>query len=172
VPVISIRPATTEDDGALRRIDVETWSPAVTPAPARADDAPFFDERSTPDDVVVAELDGAVVGYALVHQVIGLPSHAHVLELGIAVLPGHQGAGLGRALLGAAVESARSRGARKLSLRVLGGNARARHLYESCGFIVEGVLRGEFHLDGEDVDDVLMALRLEQQGPQGHLAGS
>ena len=49
------------------------------------------------------------------------------------------------------------RGARKLSLRVLGDNTVARGLYESCGFAVEGVLRDEFLVDGRYVDDVLMA---------------
>ncbi len=58
------------------------------------------------------------------------------------------------------VRQARGRGARKLSLRVLGFNVRARQLYESCGFRVEGVLRAEFYLDGRYVDDVLMAHRL------------
>jgi hypothetical protein len=47
-------------------------------------------------------------------------------------------------------------GARKLTLRVLGSNVRARRLYESCGFLVEGVLRAEFFLGGRYVDDVLM----------------
>jgi len=49
------------------------------------------------------------------------------------------------------------RGARKLGLRVLGGNTTARTLYASAGFVVEGVLRDEFRLDGRFVDDVLMA---------------
>ena len=43
------------------------------------------------------------------------------------------------------------------TLRVLGPNATARALYERAGFVVEGVLREEFHLDGRYVDDVLMA---------------
>jgi len=43
---------------------------------------------------------------------------------------------------------------------VLGPNAAARRLYDSCGFVVEGVLRSEFHVDGEDIDDVLMARTL------------
>jgi RimJ/RimL family protein N-acetyltransferase len=57
----------------------------------------------------------------------------------------------------ASVERARGRGARKLALRVLGTNVRARQLYQSCGFLVEGVLRAEFFLAGHYVDDVLMA---------------
>ena len=54
-------------------------------------------------------------------------------------------------------DEARSRGGRKLSLRVLSTNPTAIGLYESEGFVVEGVLRGEFVLEGREVDDVLMA---------------
>ena len=61
----------------------------------------------------------------------------------------------------AAVEEARRRGATKLSLRVLGHNQGARRVYERCGFHVEGVLTGEFVLDGVAVDDVLMARTLD-----------
>jgi RimJ/RimL family protein N-acetyltransferase len=57
----------------------------------------------------------------------------------------------------AAVERARVLGARKVSLRVLAHNETARRLYERCGFVVEGVLKEEFHLDGRYVDDVFMA---------------
>ena len=39
-------------------------------------------------------------------------------------------------------------------------NEAALRLYERCGFVVEGVLRGEFFLDGVYVDDLLMALDL------------
>jgi len=40
------------------------------------------------------------------------------------------------------------------------GNAPARALYTAAGFVEEGILRGEFHLEGRDVDDVLMARAL------------
>ena len=45
-------------------------------------------------------------------------------------------------------------------MRVLAPNEAARQLYEQSGYVVEGVLRGEFFLDGEYVDDMLMALDL------------
>jgi RimJ/RimL family protein N-acetyltransferase len=48
-------------------------------------------------------------------------------------------------------------------LRVLAPNHSARRLYESCGFVVEGTLRAEFLLEGEEVDDVLMACQLDEE---------
>ena len=67
---------------------------------------------------------------------------------------------MGRALLAASIEEAKARRARRVTLRVLGHNEAARRLYESAGFAVEGILRGEFFLDGTYVDDFLMALDL------------
>lgn len=43
---------------------------------------------------------------------------------------------------------------------MLGHNTPARTLYESEGFAVEGVLPGEFLIDGAYVDDVCMGLAL------------
>lgn len=154
------RRARPDDDRALATLDAQTWSPAVTPAPRPAPDRAFFG-RVDPADVLVAEVEGQVVGYVTLRQGIDLPSHAHVLEVqGLAVSPDAQGRGLGRSLVEAAKEEARRRGARKLSLRVLAPNHSARRLYESCGFVVEGVLAGEFVLDEVPVDDFLMACDL------------
>jgi ribosomal protein S18 acetylase RimI-like enzyme len=157
--MVDVRAARAADDLALARIDADTWTSEVSPAPARLGDG-FF-ERNDPADVLVAVVDGQVVGYATVRQWSPIPSHAHVLEInGLAVAPAHQGHGVGRALVQASVTRARQQGARKLTLRVLGTNTRARRLYESCGFEIEGILRAEFLLDGTYVDDVLMARTL------------
>ena len=75
--------------------------------------------------VIVAELDGAVAGFA---AVVGG-------ELdGLFVEPGQWRRGIGRALVDAATQEARERG---LALRVI-ANPTARGFYESCGFSVEG----------------------------------
>lgn len=156
--MVTIRVAEEGDGEALRAIDVATWSPRVSPGPAPAGDEEFFGERREPADHLVAEVDGMVAGYSVLQQAHRLPSHDHVLIMnGLAVAPAWQGRGVGRSLVEATKEEARRRGARKLTLRVLGPNVAARALYESCGFEVEGVLRGEFHLEGQDVDDLLMA---------------
>jgi ribosomal protein S18 acetylase RimI-like enzyme len=156
-----IRPARANEDAALRALDRASWTTLATPAPAPAADAPFFRAGMAAADVLVAEEEGALAGYIALGSSTPLDSNRHVLCIhGLAVAPEHRGLGLGRALVEAAAAEARRRGARKLSLRVLGENAVARALYESCGFVVEGVLREEFLVDGRYVDDVLMARRL------------
>jgi ribosomal protein S18 acetylase RimI-like enzyme len=156
-----VRPAREEDDRALAALDVATWASDVTPAPAWPRDRRFFDSDSRPEDVLVAEVEGEVAGYVKLGPALSLESNRHVLELkGLAVDPGRHRRGVGRLLVEAAVRTASARGARRLTLRVLGPNHAARALYESCGFAVEGVLREEFRLGGRYVDDVLMALDL------------
>ncbi|MFF3888133.1 GNAT family N-acetyltransferase [Streptomyces sp. NPDC001914] len=153
-----IRTATLDDDDALGRIDRDTWSTlhAVMPRP-RPPYEPFYSERFGPRDHLVAELDGRLVGYIRMGFPTSLACNTHVRQiLGLAVADDARGAGVGRALLRAAGEEARRQGARRITLRVLGHNTPARALYESEGFVVEGILPGEFLLDGAYVDDVLM----------------
>jgi ribosomal protein S18 acetylase RimI-like enzyme len=154
---VAIRPATQADDAALVAIDRATWSLVAMPSPPPPPRTTFL-ARVRPEDVLVAVVDGAVAGYAQLGSAEAVDANRHVLMLrGLAVDPPRQGRGVGRRLVAAAVEEARRRGARRLRLRVLGHNAAARRVYEACGFVVEGVLRDEFLLDGRYVDDVFMA---------------
>jgi len=160
----TVRPAREADDAALRSLETATWSWMVSPAPAKPADEPFFGAAKRPEDVLVAAVGDAVAGYVMLGPASPLVSNGHVLEIkGLAVDPAHQGRGIGRLLMDAAVNAASVRGARKLTLRVLGPNAIARALYESCGFEVEGIRREEFLLDGRYVDDVVMARRVLAQ---------
>ncbi|MFG3493767.1 GNAT family N-acetyltransferase [Streptomyces sp. NPDC047928] len=158
-----IRPARHGDAEALAALDRTTWSPlhAVVPKPQPPYD-PFFDSTHRPEDYLVAD-DGA--GVPLGYVRIGLPTrlacNAHVRQIqGLVVADSARGRGIARALLRAAGEEARRQGATRLTLRVLGHNAPARTLYEAEGFVVEGVLPGEFYLDGRYVDDVFMGRSL------------
>jgi RimJ/RimL family protein N-acetyltransferase len=158
---VEIRVATAADEAALVALDHATWSTVATPAPRPPADRGFFEGRTAPRDVLVAVVDRAVAGYASIGPAAPGPANEHVLMLhGLAVDPAHQGRGLARRLVAAAVDEARARGARRLRLRVLRHNAAARRVYEASGFVVEGVLREEFLLDGRYVDDVLMARQL------------
>ena len=163
---IEIRLAVHEDDTALAAIDQETWTAEVTPAGKPDAARPFFDESTNPRDVVVVLVDGVVAGYAKLGRATPVAASDHVAMItGLAVARSFQRRGVGRAVLDAVVEEARARRCRRVTLRVLGHNAGARRLYEAAGFAVEGILRGEFFLDGVYVDDVLMALELQSADP-------
>lgn len=161
-----VRTAVPADDSALAELDGRTWSTlhAVVPRPSAPYDS-FFDERHRPEDFLVAQSAGAVgrpAGYIRIVPPTPLASNAHVRQIqGLAVDTWARGRGVARALVEAACERARREGARRVTLRVLGHNHPARRLYESTGFVVEGVLPGEFLLDGAYVDDVLMGRGLE-----------
>ncbi|WP_345597090.1 GNAT family N-acetyltransferase [Streptomyces marokkonensis] len=161
MPAPHIRRARSDDEQPLRRLDHETWSYLHAVSPRPEPDDPFFREICGPADHLVAELDGAVVGYVRLGFPTPLASNAHVRQIrGLAVADAARGNGVGRALVRAAVEEARRLEARRITLRVLGHNTAARKLYESEGFVVEGVQPEEFHLGGEYVDDVTMGRSL------------
>src|SRR5579859_6224238 len=84
--------------------------------------------------VFVAERgDGEIVGRMSLAR-DAHPASAHVADLGLMVAKHARGQGVGRALLEAAVEWARSAGIRKLELHVFPWNEAAIHLYERFGF--------------------------------------
>ncbi|MFG0246697.1 MAG: GNAT family N-acetyltransferase [Phycisphaerales bacterium JB052] len=84
----------------------------------------------------------------------------HAADLGMGVLPSHQRVGLGRLLLGRAIEDMRSyEGIERLELTVLATNAHARRMYERAGFVEEGVKRRSLRQpDGRYEDEVIMAM--------------
>jgi ribosomal protein S18 acetylase RimI-like enzyme len=164
---VVVRQARLEDGPALQRIDVATHSDDASPGSAPQPGDEFFSERTRPEHILVAEVDGAPAGYIKVRAMYPeFTSADHVLYVaGLAVAPQSQGRGVGQRLVMAAVHDARSRGARRLILNVLGTNEVARRLYERCGFVVEGVHAEQFYLGGRYVDDVLLAFDLTRQPP-------
>ena len=160
--VVEVRAATASDEDGLAVLDRATWSPLSSPAPLPGERVKFFDEKTAPEDVLVAVEGGELAGYVRLGRG-RLEASAHVAVVnGIAVDAARRRQGVGRALLEAVAAEARRRGARRLTLRVLASNEPARRLYEAAGFAVEGVLRGEFFLAGAYVDDLWMARELEQ----------
>jgi RimJ/RimL family protein N-acetyltransferase len=81
----------------------------------------------------------------------------HVAVLGVALGKDWRGVGLGRTMMEAGIDWARSVGIRKLTLGVFASNRRALALYRKLGFRVEGRLRGQVILQRHRVDEVLMA---------------
>ena len=165
---LSIRPVRSDDAEALHRIRRLPWVVRYTMGlpSVRIDDVRRRIEGYGRDDhVLVAELDGAVVGMAGLH--VGASKRRHVGDVGIFVADDHQGHGIGRALMAALLDLADAHlGLARVELEVATENAGAVYLYESLGFEREGVKRRAFMLDGHPADLLVMG-RLRDRAAHG-----
>ena len=95
--------------------------------------------RESPDELMLlAEVDGRVVGTAGVDRIGRTEKTRHRANFGISIERAYWGLGLGREMLRVCVECARKAGYAQLELEVVGSNERALALYESEGFVVYG----------------------------------
>jgi RimJ/RimL family protein N-acetyltransferase len=86
----------------------------------------------------------------------------HVAVLGTSVVREWRGQGIGTLLMARAIDWARANDVvRRIELQVFARNARAIHLYEKFGFVVEGRHRQAAYRYGEYVDLLTMARLLE-----------
>ncbi len=106
----------------------------------------------------VAVKDGRVVGWCDICR-MDRPVYLHVGVLGMGILKEFRGQGLGRRLILAALQRAREVGIERVELTVYVSNKRAIRLYESVGFICEGVKRKGRKLD-DVYENVLMMAKL------------
>jgi len=112
--------------------------------------------------VLVAVIDGQVVGVLGLH--VGQGRQAHAADLGMMVHDSYQGQGVGTALVDAAINLAeRWLAITRLELTVFTDNEPALALYRRFGFEIEGTLREYAFRDGQYVDAYLMA-RLRDEG--------
>ncbi len=86
-----------------------------------------------------------VAGYCVAWIVF---EHIHIQNL--AVHSEHRRGGLGRRLLGSALEEGRARGARAALLEVRRSNAAAQNLYRALGFVEAGTRRQYYSQPRED----------------------
>ncbi len=109
---------------------------------------------------VALAADGAIVGH------IDLRAHPkryanHRALLGMGVHRDCRKGGLGRRLIGAAIEATLANSAIEwIDLEVLSSNRPARQLYASVGFSVIGEYSDMYRIDGQSCGNVLMTTRI------------
>ena len=144
---------------------------ARTPAEVTAEYVGGFMQRAAADGVeLVWEEDGRIVGE--IHASCpGIAALAHLLtDLTIAVAPGAQGRGVGRALFQALLDEVVQHRPQihRVELYARVSNQRARSLYRSLGFVEEGRLRGRVNNAlGVAEDDTVMGW-LRPAEPEGN----
>ncbi len=157
-PEVVVRPVRVEDAEAiheLRRLPGVMDGTTSLPSERLAERRRFIEGFGPDDHVLVAEVEGRVVGVAGLH--VGRGRRRHVGEIGMMVHDRYQRRGIGRTLLAALLALADDHlGLVRVELEVLPDNARAIKLYERLGFAHEGRKRKALFRGGEHVDLLVM----------------
>jgi putative acetyltransferase len=160
-PRIVVRRAEARDAGAIAATFDAPRAMAGTlqlPFPSPATWAKRIEDLPAGDYLLVAEVDGKVVGNLGLHQASASPRRRHAGGIGMAVRDDWQRRGVGAALLAAALDLADNWiGYARLELTVYTDNAAALALYRKFGFEIEGTARRYALRDGEWVDAHMMA---------------
>ncbi|HRF82950.1 MAG TPA: N-acetyltransferase family protein [Pseudoxanthomonas sp.] len=116
---------------------------------------------------LVAETGGEIAGYAYAGSYRGRIAYQWTVENSVYVAAGHQGHGVGTALLGRLIDECAARGFRQM-IAVIGepANTASIRLHEKSGFQLVGIFRGIAWKHGRWLDTVQM------QRPLGAGAGS
>ncbi len=101
----------------------------------------WLTDRSGAHAVMVAVEGDEVIGFGALSAYRDRPAYSTTVEDSVYVAPGHQGEGVGRAVLEALVEAAELRGFHTVIGRIAGGNAASIALHQRCGFTIVGVER-------------------------------
>lgn len=126
----SIRPARPADATRIRALDVQAYGDN---AYGHTTISQFLD--LFPRLLLVAEVDGAVAGYAL--GAVSADGRRGLLAA-LIVAPEHRGLGLGEALARALVDALRAHAVGEVFLTVHPDNAAAQKLYAKMGFALAG----------------------------------
>ena len=154
----AIRDATKEDAAAIARIYnqgiEERCATFETDLRTEADIVARLDEARYP--LLVAQGGQAIVGWAGLSAYRPRACYAGIAEFSIYLDRGERGKGIGRELLMALVDAARTQGYWKLVSRIFPDNAASRAVCVACGFREVGVYEAHGCLDGQWRDVVIV----------------
>lgn len=154
-PGVTLRDMTAADVPAVHELERRLFPVDAWPLQMFHDELAQADTRR----YLIAELHGGIVGYA------GLMCIEPISDVQtIAVVPEHEGKGIGSALLTELIRESRRRRAEDVLLEVRADNPRAQQLYRRFGFEQIHV-RPRYYRDG--VDALIMRLQLPTE-PLSH----
>ena len=160
--MLTVRSATLSDAEAIARIynqGIQGGQSTFETRPRTADDVKrWFDGHP----IVVAELNGAVVGFAATSVYRPRECYAGIAEFSVYVDAGHRRAGVARAAMQALMNEAAKSGFWKLVSRVFPENTASLALLDSLGFRRVGAYLRHGKLNGRWRDTVIVEKLLNQ----------
>lgn len=157
--IVKIREANEEDTEEIENIinSVASEKSYVVPERSRRDwDEAIREIKSRKGSIIVAQVDAEMVGVA--HLVRGkFEKNRHVGFLGISILKRFRKKGIGTAMMKHMMSWAgKQKGLEKISLTAFSTNKAAIDLYRKFGFMIEGISKRQYKIEGRYVDEVVM----------------
>jgi phosphinothricin acetyltransferase len=157
---VTVRLAKLDDAESIRRIyNIEVENSMVTfdLVPRSLDEQrDWLRQRDGAFGVLVAEIDGQVVGFASLSEYRSRPAYRTTVEDSVYVDQSSRGRGVGSALLVELVELARARGFHCMIGRIVGGHEKSIALHMAAGFDIVGTEREVGRKFGRWLDVVLV----------------
>ena len=143
--MLTIREAKLLDLGAITEIYNEAILKTVatfdTETKTLEEQESWFAEHGPKYPLIVAELDGHVVGWASLSRWSDRCAYSDTAEGSLYVKEEYQGKGIGRKLLEAIIQAGQKAGLHSVVARIAEGNEVSIHLCESVGFKHIGVMK-------------------------------
>jgi len=164
-PTVQIRQAALADLEAIREI----YNEAILTTTATFDTEPksaterlqWFESHDERHPILVAVVDGKVVGWASLTQWSDRAAYDDTAETSFYVKSEFRGQGIGRKLKEATIEEARQLRFHTLIARVAEGSEESIHLNESAGFVLVGTLKEVGRKFGKLLDVHIMQKMLD-----------
>ena len=157
---VTMRPARPEDAQAICDIyneGIEDGDATLETRLRTGDEQrAWLESRSERHPVIVAERDGAIVGWGSLNAFNPRPAYDHVTEFSVYVARSARSSGVGSRLLEELIAIAGDIGYHKMVLAAFVWNTAGMALYERKGFRRVGVYREQGMLGGKWVDTIVM----------------
>jgi L-amino acid N-acyltransferase len=164
----SIRRAELSDLEAMTEIYNEailtTTATFDTETKTVADRVAWFEHHDERHPILVAVVDGKVVGWSSLSRWSDRKAYDNTAETSFYVKSEYRGRGIGRALKQATIAEARRLGMHTLLARVVAGNDASLYLNENCGFVQIGTMREVGLKFGRLLDVIMLQLMLNNSG--------
>jgi L-amino acid N-acyltransferase len=116
----------------------------------------WFDDHGSKNPILVAELNGIIVGWASLSKWSDRCAYSDTAEISLYVREDHQGKGIGRRLIESIIEEGKSAGLHTIIARITEGNEPSIHLHQSVGFAPIGTMKEVGCKFGKRLDVFLM----------------
>lgn len=156
---IVVRSFTKTDWGAVSQIYTEGIATGLATFETEAPKWELWNEKYIKHCRIVAEINGGVVGFAVLSQVSKRKVYKGVAEVSVYVSELYRGNHIGKILLNQLIKESEQHGFWTLQAAIFSENLASIHLHEKCGFRIVGVREKIGMLHGKWYDNHLLERR-------------